>query len=115
MDAPSTASWCAKRKDHDTERKIDRNFKPDTNVILFDDVTERGSVTQAVRARGASVKKIITLVDRLEGPPKPGQRGDRASCALYDARFARVRGGPKPENCLRWACLLHWTTTSPTR
>jgi orotate phosphoribosyltransferase len=35
---------------------------------LFDDVTTKGgSVMQAVRARGAAVKKIITLVDRLEG------------------------------------------------
>jgi orotate phosphoribosyltransferase len=46
-------------KDHGTERKIDGNFKPDSNVILFDDVTTKGgSVMQAVRARGASVKKI---------------------------------------------------------
>ena len=27
-------------KDHGTERKIDGNFKPDSNVVLFDDVTK---------------------------------------------------------------------------
>jgi orotate phosphoribosyltransferase len=58
--------------------KIDGNFKPDTNVILFDDVTAKdGSVMQAVRARGAAVKKIITLADRLERRQrKPRKRGD---------------------------------------
>jgi orotate phosphoribosyltransferase len=42
-----------------------------TPVILFDDVTTKGgSVMQAVQAvlsQGATVKKIITIVDRLEG------------------------------------------------
>ncbi len=58
-------------KGHGTDKKIDGNFKPNSKVILFDDVTTRGgSVMQAVRAvraQGATVKKIITIVDRLEG------------------------------------------------
>jgi orotate phosphoribosyltransferase len=40
-------------------------------VVLIEDVTTKGgSVMQAVnavRAQGATVKKIITIVDRLEG------------------------------------------------
>ena len=58
-------------KDHGTAKKIDGNFTPNSTVVLVEDVTTRGgSVMQAVRAvreRGATVKKIITVVDRLEG------------------------------------------------
>jgi orotate phosphoribosyltransferase len=59
------------RKDHGTAKKIDGNFRPNSNVVLFEDVTTRGGsvmeAVHAVRARGATVTKIITLVDRLEG------------------------------------------------
>ena len=59
------------KKGHGTDRKIDGNFRPGTNVVLFEDVTTRGgSVMQAVhavRAQGATVNKVITIVDRLEG------------------------------------------------
>jgi orotate phosphoribosyltransferase len=59
------------KKGHGTDQKIDGNFKPNSTVVLFDDVTTKaGSVMQAVRAvraHGAVVKKIITIVDRLEG------------------------------------------------
>jgi len=59
------------RKGHGTDKRIDGNFKPNSTVILFDDVTTKGgSVIQAVnavRAHGATVKNIITVVDRLEG------------------------------------------------
>jgi orotate phosphoribosyltransferase len=58
-------------KDHGTAKKIDGNFRPNSNVILIEDVTTKGgSVMQAVkavRAQGATVKKVITIVDRLEG------------------------------------------------
>jgi orotate phosphoribosyltransferase len=59
------------KKGHGTDKKIDGNFRPNSNVILFDDVTTKGGsvmqAVQAVRAQGATVKKIITVVDRLEG------------------------------------------------
>ena len=59
------------KKGHGTDKKIDGNFRPNTAVVLFDDVTTKGgSVMQAVRAvrgQGATVKRIITIVDRLEG------------------------------------------------
>jgi orotate phosphoribosyltransferase len=77
-------------RDHGSERKTDGNFKPDTNVILFDDVTTKGgSVMQAVRevrARGATVKKIITLVDRLEGAAENLGKEGIELVALYTAR-----------------------------
>ena len=59
------------KKGHGTDRKIDGNFRPNSHVVLFEDVTTRGgSVMQAVnavRAQGAIVTKVITIVDRLEG------------------------------------------------
>ena len=58
-------------KGHGTDQKIDGNFRPNSTVVLLEDVTTKGgSVMQAVhavRAQGATVKKIITIVDRLEG------------------------------------------------
>ena len=58
-------------KGHGTDQKIDGNFKPNSKVILLEDVTTKGgSVMQAVRAvraQGADVRRIITIVDRLEG------------------------------------------------
>jgi orotate phosphoribosyltransferase len=77
-------------KDHGTERKIDGNFKPGGTVVLFDDVTTKGgSVMQAVRAvraRGARVKTVITLVDRLEGAEENLGKEGIALVALYTTR-----------------------------
>jgi len=59
------------KKGHGTDKKIDGNFRPNTTVVLFEDVTTKGGsvlqAVEAVRERGAKVKKIITVVDRLEG------------------------------------------------
>jgi orotate phosphoribosyltransferase len=59
------------KKGHGTDKLIDANFRPNSTVVLFEDVTTTGeSVMQAVRAvrmQGGRVKKIITIVDRLEG------------------------------------------------
>jgi orotate phosphoribosyltransferase len=71
-DKPITAFVVRKaKKGHGTDNQIDGNFKPGSTVILFDDVTTTGgSVMQAVKAvreQGATIKKIITIVDRLEG------------------------------------------------
>jgi orotate phosphoribosyltransferase len=74
-------------KDHGTEQKIDGNFKPDSTVILFDDVTTKGgSVMRAVRGRGARVAKIITLVDRLEGASENLGKEGIELVALYTTR-----------------------------
>jgi orotate phosphoribosyltransferase len=66
------------------------NYYLGSNVILFDDVTTKGgSVMQAVRAvraRGATVKKIITLVDRLEGATANLGKDGIELVALYTTR-----------------------------
>ena len=59
------------QKGHGTDKKIDGNFKPNTTVILIEDVTTKGGsvmqAVEAVHARGCKVKRILTVVDRLEG------------------------------------------------
>ena len=59
------------KKGHGTDQKIDGNFTPGMKVVLIEDVTTKGgSVMQAVRAvraQGAQVMRIITIVDRQEG------------------------------------------------
>jgi orotate phosphoribosyltransferase len=59
------------KKGHGTDQQIDGNFRPGSVVVLLEDVTTKGgSVMQAVNAvrqQGATVKKIITIVDRLQG------------------------------------------------
>jgi orotate phosphoribosyltransferase len=61
-------------KDHGAINLIDGQFRPNSKVILFDDVTTTGgSVMKAVRAvrdQGCTVRKILTIVDRDEGAAK---------------------------------------------
>ena len=61
-------------KDHGAINLIDGQFRPNSKVILFEDVTTTGgSVMKAVRAvrdRGCTVKKILTIVDRGQGAAK---------------------------------------------
>jgi len=77
-------------KGHGTDKKIDGNFTPGTTVVLIEDVTTKGgSVMQAVRAvreKGATVKKIITIVDRLEGAEANLKNEGIALEAIYTAR-----------------------------
>jgi orotate phosphoribosyltransferase len=58
-------------KDHGAAKLIDGQFAPGATVILFEDVTTTGGsvmkAVQAVREQGSRVKKILTIVDRLEG------------------------------------------------
>ena len=69
--ARSTASWCARRRKATAPiRRSTATSSPTTPCLIEDVTTKGGSVMQAVnavRAQGATVKKIITIVDRLEG------------------------------------------------
>jgi orotate phosphoribosyltransferase len=59
------------KKGHGTDKPVDGNFLPNSTVIMFEDVTTKaGSVIKAiqrVREQGGRVRKVITIVDRLEG------------------------------------------------
>jgi orotate phosphoribosyltransferase len=78
------------KKGHGTDQKIDGNFKPNTTVVLIEDVTTKGgSVMQAVnavRAQGATVKKIITIVDRLEGAAENLKKERLALAPIFTTR-----------------------------
>ena len=78
------------KKGHGTDQKIDGNFKPNTTVVLIEDVTTKGgSVMQAVnavRVQGATVKKIITIVDRLEGAEENLKKEDLALAPIFTTR-----------------------------
>ena len=58
-------------KEHGTQKKIEGHFDPNRTIVLLDDVTTTGgSVLEAVRAvreRNATVKTVLTIVDREEG------------------------------------------------
>jgi orotate phosphoribosyltransferase len=77
-------------KGHGTDKKIDGNFTANTTVVLVEDVTTRGgSVMQAVRAvreKGATVKRIITVVDREEGAAENLKNEGIALQAIFTRR-----------------------------
>lgn len=78
------------QKDHGTGNRIDGNFTPNGTVVLIEDVTTTGgSVMQAVRAvreQGARIKKIITVVDRLEGASENLKREGVDLVAVFTMR-----------------------------
>lgn len=78
------------KKGHGTDKKIDGNFRPNTTVVLFEDVTTKGGsvlqAVEAVRERGAKVKKIITVVDRLEGAAENLQKQGIPLVAIFTTR-----------------------------
>ena len=81
------------KKGHGTDKKIDGNFRPNTKVVLFEDVTTRGGsvmqAVQAVRAQGATVKKVITIVDRLEGAADALEKEGIELVAIYTTNDLR--------------------------
>jgi len=74
-------------KDHGAINLIDGQFRPNSKVILFEDVTTTGgSVMKAVRAvrdQGCTVKKILTIVDRGEGAAKNLEKEELALVPIF--------------------------------
>jgi orotate phosphoribosyltransferase len=77
-------------KDHGTSKLIDGQFKPNSTVILFEDVTTTGGsvfkAVHAVREQGCKIKRIITVVDRLEGAEDNFKKEGLALECLYTTR-----------------------------
>ena len=83
-------------KDHGTAKLIDGRLEPGKSVILLEDVTTTGGsvmkAVEAARSQGCKVKKIVTIVDRLEGA-----RANLAKEGLeLVALFTRDDFAPKP-------------------
>ena len=61
----------AEKKDHGTEKRVEGHLQKGWSVAIIDDViTTGGSSFRAIEAaeeKGAVVKKVIAIVDRLEG------------------------------------------------
>jgi orotate phosphoribosyltransferase len=74
-------------KDHGAAKLIDGQFAPGATVILFEDVTTTGGsvmkAVQAVREQGSRVKKILTIVDRLEGATENLKREGLELVAIF--------------------------------
>ena len=58
-------------KDHGTAKRIDGNLAAGARVVILEDVTTTGGsalqAAEVVRAAGAEVVAVVTLVDRMEG------------------------------------------------
>jgi orotate phosphoribosyltransferase len=76
-------------KDHGTARLIEGNLADGARVIILEDVTTTGGsalkAVDAVHASGATVVKVITVVDRLDG----AAQAFRARGLAFDAIFTR--------------------------
>ena len=74
-------------KDHGTAKLIDGRLEPGSRVILLEDVTTTGGsvmkAVEAVRSQGCNVKKIVTIVDRLEGARANLKKEGLELVALY--------------------------------
>ena len=58
-------------KDHGAKRQVEGDLASGANVLIVEDVTTTGGsslkAVHAVRELGCEVRKVVTLVDRLEG------------------------------------------------
>jgi orotate phosphoribosyltransferase len=64
--------WVRDRmKDHGTQKIIEGNLKPNSQVVIVDDVVTKGQsvikAVVAVKQQGCRVPLVVTLVDRLGG------------------------------------------------
>ena len=77
-------------KDHGTAKKIDGNFKNGSRVVIVEDVTTKGGSSmqaiRAVRERGATVGRVISIVDRLEGAAENFSKEGIALTAIFTTR-----------------------------
>lgn len=58
-------------KSRGTERLIEGNIRKGAEVVVVEDVTTKGNsalkAVEAVRAEGCTVRRVVTVVDRLDG------------------------------------------------
>lgn len=75
-------------KGHGTNKLVDGQFKDGADVIVLEDVTTTGGsslkAVNAVRERGAKVRKVVTIVDRLEGAEATFAKDGIELVALFD-------------------------------
>jgi orotate phosphoribosyltransferase len=77
-------------KGHGTDQRIDGLLEKGARVVVFEDVTTTGvSAMQAVaaaQAQGATIVKVISVVDRLEGAAENFRKAGVAFDSLFTWR-----------------------------
>lgn len=77
-------------KNHGTQQLIEGFIEDGADIVLVDDVTTSGGsvmkAVAAVRARKCNVKKVITVVDQLEGAAETFRREGIEFVALFTTR-----------------------------
>ena len=84
------------KKSHGTEKWIEGNLEPGSNVVIIEDVTTKGNSVfesiERVRELGCHIVEVISLVDREEGAKeKTGRRRVQVYVYVYDFRVFTVR------------------------
>jgi orotate phosphoribosyltransferase len=78
------------QKERGAERLIDGNLPAGARVVIVEDVTTKGTsslkAVEAVRAAGATVVKVLTIVDRLEGAAANLREAGLELAALYTTK-----------------------------
>lgn len=78
------------QKEHGTMEKIEGDVKPGEEYLVIEDVATTGAsalrVVEALRAKGASVKKIVAVVDREEGAREMIEQNGLTMISLFKAR-----------------------------
>jgi len=78
------------QKEHGTMEKIEGEVKPGEEYLVIEDVATTGAsalrVVEALRAKGATVRKVVTVVDREEGARELLERNGLEMISLFKAK-----------------------------
>ncbi|MEM2839829.1 MAG: orotate phosphoribosyltransferase [Thermoplasmata archaeon] len=78
------------QKEHGTMEKIEGDVKPGEEYLVIEDVATTGAsalrVVEALKAKGASVRKVVTVVDREEGARELLEQNGLEMVSLFKAK-----------------------------
>jgi len=78
------------QKEHGTMEKIEGDVKPGEEYLVIEDVATTGAsalrVVEALKAKGASVRKVVTVVDREEGARELLEQSGLEMVSLFKAK-----------------------------
>jgi len=78
------------QKEHGTMEKIEGDVSAGDEYLVIEDVATTGGsalrVVEALKAKGATVKRVVTVVDREEGARELLQENDLEMVSLFKAK-----------------------------
>ena len=78
------------QKEHGMMEKIEGDVRPGEEYLVIEDVATTGAsalrVVEALKAKGASVKKIVAVVDREEGAREMLEQSGLTMVSLFKAK-----------------------------